>query len=436
MKKQIILLITMLLSVYAFGQQKLEPLEVGDKIPNLKFKNVLNHPTGEILISDYKGKLLILDFWATWCAPCVASFPKLDSLDKAFGDELAILPVTYQDKEEVEKLFSRMAKLKEIKKPMVYGDNMLRELFPHQTLPHYVWIDKNGTVLAITGIEDLNEENINNALDGVSYLGVQKQEKIVAFDNNESLFFSEQFPEGQFTQFHAALSGYVEGWPSMLSIKEAVNPDPNKDHLRIYFSNVPLIKLFKSAYSEGRLNLMPNRIILETSNPEPLLSRWEGTSREYLAWLKSGNGYSFELKVPITIKDDVWGIFKAQLEALFPQYEAQLEFRNQKCLALTVIDESMLTKSLEGDPSVKVDFFGASLKNSHLSWLVGHLNSKYLQHLDTPIIDLTKTDYPVDMTIEASLGSVESIRDALNKQGLDLQEVESKIEVLVIRDRE
>ena len=49
------------------------------KYENLTF---LNSKKEQINLKDFKGKLILLNFWATWCAPCKEEMPSLDSLDK------------------------------------------------------------------------------------------------------------------------------------------------------------------------------------------------------------------------------------------------------------------------------------------------------------------------------------------------------------------
>ena len=82
-------------------------LQIGQEVPNVTLTNLYNYKnaSGKVAttakLADFKGKLLILDFWATWCAPCVASIPKLENLQKQFEGKLQILPVTYQKDKEL-----------------------------------------------------------------------------------------------------------------------------------------------------------------------------------------------------------------------------------------------------------------------------------------------------------------------------------------------
>src|SRR5688572_14247448 len=101
------LCVLLISSVIGQKQQQVE-LKIGDLIPDRQFKELVNHVKPSLRLSDFRGKLLILDFWATWCSPCISAFPKLDTLQKTFGKKIQILPVTYQDRETVQKLFSKM----------------------------------------------------------------------------------------------------------------------------------------------------------------------------------------------------------------------------------------------------------------------------------------------------------------------------------------
>lgn len=68
-------------------------LKVGDTLPNLaSFKLEGKLPDA------LKGKIIVVDFWASWCAPCAKSFPVLDELQKKYADRVTVLAVNVDEK--------------------------------------------------------------------------------------------------------------------------------------------------------------------------------------------------------------------------------------------------------------------------------------------------------------------------------------------------
>jgi thiol-disulfide isomerase/thioredoxin len=74
-------------------------------------------------ISDYRGKIVVLNFWATWCAPCVAEMPSLNNLAETFpSDEVAVLTLCKEKKllEDAKQLFTNR-NLKSL--PLYFDEN-------------------------------------------------------------------------------------------------------------------------------------------------------------------------------------------------------------------------------------------------------------------------------------------------------------------------
>ncbi|MCA1614500.1 MAG: TlpA family protein disulfide reductase, partial [Acidobacteria bacterium] len=99
-----------------------------------------------VRLSDYRGKVVLINFWATWCPPCRAEMPDLVRLQREYGkDGLQIIGVTYppEQRERVRK-FTRGLR---VNYPIALGTRETRARFsPDETLPLTVIIDREGTI--------------------------------------------------------------------------------------------------------------------------------------------------------------------------------------------------------------------------------------------------------------------------------------------------
>ena len=127
------------------------------KLKNIEFKNNFNEI---IKLSDYRGKLVILNFWATWCVPCRQEMPYLDILQSINKlENLKIFPINV-GKEKIEKVEKFFLELK-IKNLDIYFDDTakLANLFSLRGIPTSVMINKNGEEFArIMGIANFTDK--------------------------------------------------------------------------------------------------------------------------------------------------------------------------------------------------------------------------------------------------------------------------------------
>lgn len=149
----------------ADGQTEVNSLEVGDPIPaelwNLSL-SVVNNPTGkkDIKLADFKNKkLIILDFWATWCSPCIKMLPKLEEFRGKYGNDLVLLAISDESKEKIQTFANRN------NNPVftVYGNQTLKKYFPHRFLPHSIWI-ADGKLLLSNSSDYITDGNIQKAI--------------------------------------------------------------------------------------------------------------------------------------------------------------------------------------------------------------------------------------------------------------------------------
>jgi peroxiredoxin len=117
---------------------------IGKPAPVVKAKDLDGKA---VALADHKGKVVVLDFWATWCPPCVQSIPSVQGLWDGFKEKGVVVIGVNQDQEEsVEKVKKFIAE-KGVTYPQ-YADFVgeLGELFHVTGIPCMVFIDKEGVV--------------------------------------------------------------------------------------------------------------------------------------------------------------------------------------------------------------------------------------------------------------------------------------------------
>ena len=107
-------------------------------------------PNGEqAKLSDWHGKIVVLNFWATWCAPCVKELPALERLSEALPDETHAVLILSNDRGGAKKVPPFLKKLKiDALAPYLDNKSKLGRAFGMRGLPTTYIIGTGGTVLA------------------------------------------------------------------------------------------------------------------------------------------------------------------------------------------------------------------------------------------------------------------------------------------------
>ncbi len=128
---------------------------VGDSAPNFRVKT----ESGAVMTpTDFGGKVLILNFWASWCAPCVQEMPSLNQIQKMFASQgLVVLGVNVDSKEE---LYRNMLQRFQISFQTVRDpQENINYRYGTYKVPESYIIDRTGKVLQkYAGLPDVNGE--------------------------------------------------------------------------------------------------------------------------------------------------------------------------------------------------------------------------------------------------------------------------------------
>jgi thiol-disulfide isomerase/thioredoxin len=122
-------------------------VEKGDIAPDFTFPSLLE--SNFVTLSDYKGKVVFLDFWSAWCAPCRDSLPRLAKMRNSFSSEqfeLVSIDVDVEPKDAV-KFLEDVTSGAPINYPLAMDPGAVSaRLYRYTTIPASYLIDQNGVI--------------------------------------------------------------------------------------------------------------------------------------------------------------------------------------------------------------------------------------------------------------------------------------------------
>jgi thiol-disulfide isomerase/thioredoxin len=406
-------------------------LKPGKQVPDLEFLAAYNYATGTpapVKIADLKGKLIILDFWGTFCEPCLEGFPKLDSMQKYFGDKIQICTVNSQNKAVIDKFFKVHTAVFIPSVPFITGDTLLSKMFPHTGVPFQVWISPEGKVLYLADGYNLTTRNINSALAGKE-LGIREAAKNVYTET----LFDEKWKD------LVEYSSYLCRFKSGLHIE---GPVKGKG-----FSAIGTIAdLYLQAYdglTDHQYKLMePGRLVLEVKDSDKYVTKAHGEA--FVEWQEK-NLFGYQISVPDDAKINIYQLMIQDLNRYF-KVKSGIQQRMVKCLVLIRTSQNDKLKTKGG---IEKDSFYHVQKRAMPIGPIRYLTNKPF----TIFADRLKTmsehgfhqlfrdstgyignvDIKMDGEVLDHLNMI-TFKKELNKYDLDLVERECFLDVLVLKD--
>jgi uncharacterized protein (TIGR03435 family) len=130
---------------------------VGARAPRVRIKQTIQGISPESLDRATKGKVVVLEFWATWCAPCIAAIPHLNALVQNSPKDVVFLSVTDEEEDRVRRFLAKHALKGSV---ALDTDGATTKAFGVHALPTTIIIDGDGVIVARTMPDRVTEEAI------------------------------------------------------------------------------------------------------------------------------------------------------------------------------------------------------------------------------------------------------------------------------------
>ena len=137
--------------------------KTGDIAGDLKIAKLLNYSSTSSSLNKIHSNITIIDFFGTWCAPCVKALPELQACKNKFKEDVSILLVSTEAENKLTKFISSRQLFTF---PVVVDeDNLFTNNFKPPSYPYTVVLDKNLKVLSVTNAADLSEAILKKFID-------------------------------------------------------------------------------------------------------------------------------------------------------------------------------------------------------------------------------------------------------------------------------
>jgi FKBP-type peptidyl-prolyl cis-trans isomerase len=427
--------ITIAIMILFFGKISAQNkgLAVGDKMPDFLIPKMIHTTKGKVRTSDFKNKLLIIDFWSTSCSGCVEALPKMEALQKRFVDKIKILPVTYETEAYTFNFWKNNKYTKNLLLPSVVEDKIFSAYFKHKTIPHEIWVNK-GKVVAITSSQYVDVKNIKEVLEG-KVINWPVKYDYYTFDGDKALLFKlddKQIDINNTSLKYAAISDYKEGVSSEgFSGGSGIVRDTLKKTIRAYFLNQPIYNSYilnlNNTIDQGSLvkpsiTVDPNQIIWEVIDKskyvyDPKLDYEQNWVRDH--------GICFESLNPDTGQTDrkIYKTITSDLNRLLG-LNVRWEKRKEKVYVLVRTDNKKNPTGEGNDSGTKTISIGN---------LIYNLNQKEANPYVFDESNYTGNER-VKIADSISWTNILSIKKYLLNQGLDLKEEERNVDKLIFTE--
>lgn len=138
----------------------------GASAPDFSLKDIEGR---DVSLSQYRGKVVLLEFWATWCPPCKATIPELIAVQNKYRDRgFVVVGVSVDDDPDLAQKLSKFSKDHGINYSVLPGNEKVEKAYHVGSIPVSFLIDKQGKIVnSYTGYMDKFETKVSEDIERI-----------------------------------------------------------------------------------------------------------------------------------------------------------------------------------------------------------------------------------------------------------------------------
>lgn len=372
-------------------------LKTGDPFPSIIIRDIINAPIKQYDVRAQNTKLLILNFWGTWCSPCLPEMDSLSVLQVKNKDGIQVIGISDEPTGRLKKYLARKPSSVWLASDTTL--NLYRQ-FGFNYVGQSAIINKQNRIVALVRTDSINQHIIDQLLhDDAIPSSAETGNKA---ENQTNLFAVDST-----TGYQVLLSSYRPGVPSMSKSYLKTSFEGR----RLTYVNLCLTNIYQDAY--------------QVSNKQVI---YEISEKEVCNWNDKSTLYCFDLVVKPEQKDSLHILLRQTIGQLAP-VKARLEKRTIPVYILrrlpgapewplSVNQESTFSFSGRG-------FEGKAIK---LAPLVDYISNE----LEFPVVNETGLSGRYDIASENELRTKEDMMAALKKLGLTVEKMNREMDMVII----
>ncbi|MFI5450697.1 redoxin domain-containing protein [Pedobacter sp. UC225_61] len=395
--KKILTYLFFLSPIFAFGQGMV--LKAGDQFPNIPINQIINAPVKRVNLNESKDKkFYILNFWGTWCSPCIPEMDELTKLQKANADRIQVIAISDDDPLKLQKYLKNKPTSIWLSTDTSY---LLYTLFNLASVSQCAIVNADKQIVAVMKTHSITQGLLDSLYAGkkiVSNANVKEKPANTSAD----IFAVDSTLSSNFT-----VRSYMIGQRSMGKRYGGKSVFAKR---RRSFVNTGIISMYKDAYNI----VSSNQIIYEVD--EKKLDNYEDRS----------NLYCVDILVKPEEKDSLNVILQQKLNAILP-VKARIEY---KTIPVYVLMDNGFKQPLS-TKETSYGFSGRGYEGEAVT--IDDFANDYLSNeLSLPVVNETNLKGKFDIKTAIEMRTQANVIKSIEALGLKIEKQERKMRMMVL----